>query len=221
MSDAISRSPRENTRSTISRSTGRISPPSVPWAIIAFISSSVTESCSERLKPMSLTTISVLLDKTHTNGRASLDRKSMGRETIFDTVPEAPRPILLGTSSPNMSVRYVTTTTIRPFAMAGAYGANMPMRSIQSVTYTASISPEKRPVSIPIRVIPICIVERKRSGFSASLSAVRAPELPLLASISRRDLRAETTAISDIEKMPLSNINPSIIRNSIYIFYRP
>lgn len=77
-----------------------------------------------------------------------------------------------------------------------------------------SAAPEYRPVRMPIRVIPIWIVERKRSGSSASCNAARAPRLPCFASEARRDLRAEINAISDIENTPFSRIRAIIMRTS-------
>ncbi|SBV92172.1 hypothetical protein KL86DYS1_10538 [uncultured Dysgonomonas sp.] len=43
--------------------------------------------------------------------------------------------------------------------------------------------------------------------------------LPRLASLFKLDLRADTTAISDIEKIPFNSINATIIAISIYILY--
>ncbi len=47
-----------------------------------------------------------------------------------------------------------------------------------SVKFAVSLSPEKTPNKIPIRVIPICTVDKNLFGFSASSKAVLAPELP-------------------------------------------
>ncbi len=57
---------------------------------------------------------------------------------------------------------------------------------------------------MPMRVMPICTVERKPVGSSASFSARAAPRLPDLAMVSRRARRAETMASSDMAKKPLS-----------------
>ena len=62
---------------------------------------------------------------------------------------------------------------------------------------------------------PICIVERKRSGSFANFKALRADLFPLFASVSSRDLRAETIAISDMASIPLKMISPMMIRNSM------
>ena len=66
-------------------------------------------------------------------------------------------------------------------------------------------------MSIPINVIPICTVERKRSGSFASFKAVPADLLPFFASAESFDLRADIRATSDMEKTPFNIINPIII----------
>ena len=69
---------------------------------------------------------------------------------------------------------------------------------------------------IPISVMPICTVERKRPGSEVSSSAATAPLLPLRARFSRRGFRAETTAISDMAKTPLIAINARMIKTSLH-----
>ena len=66
--------------------------------------------------------------------------------------------------------------------------------------------------------MPIWMVERKRSGFSARRKAVRAGLLPFLASISRRARREEMMAISDMENTPLSKMSPRMMNISILVF---
>src|SRR5215208_5491281 len=51
--------------------------------------------------------------------------------------------------------------------------------------------------------MPICTVERKRFGDSASLRAARAPLSPASARSLRRALREETIAVSDMARRPL------------------
>ena len=108
--------------------------------------------------------------------------------------------------------------TIRVWAIPRLYGASGSMWAIHTATYPASISPEKSPVRMPIRVMPIWMVERKRSGFSARRKAVRAGLLPFLASISRRARREEMMAISDMENTPLSKMSPRMMNISILVF---
>ena len=78
---------------------------------------------------------------------------------------------------------------------------------------------------MPIKVIPICTVDRNLSGSSASFSAAIAPRLPFFASEARRVFLAEINATSDIENTPLRSISPIIIikssirdRQNIYAF---
>src|SRR3990167_7303138 len=64
---------------------------------------------------------------------------------------------------------------------------------------------------MPIRVMPICTVDRNLPGSAASASAVLAAPLLFSAAKRNRFVRAETIASSDIEKTPLSRINPTRI----------
>ena len=79
----------------------------------------------------------------------------------------------------------------------------------------ANVSPEYKPVKIPINVMPICMVDKNRSGSSDNFNAVAAERLPFLASVSNLDFRAETKAISDMDKIPFNKIRTIIINTSI------
>ena len=79
---------------------------------------------------------------------------------------------------------------------------------------SANTFPENIPVRIPITVMPICMVDRNRSGSSASFRAVFAVLLPLFISLERLDFRAETRAISDMARIPFSSIRIKIIISS-------
>src|SRR5690606_14049504 len=68
---------------------------------------------------------------------------------------------------------------------------------------------------MPIKVIPICTVDKNLVGFSESSKADFAPLLPFFFAYSSLNLREETNDISDIEKTPLSNTNAIIIKISI------
>ena len=70
---------------------------------------------------------------------------------------------------------------------------------------------------MPISVMPIWIVDKNVSGLLANLRAVRAARLPVLESASRRDYRADTIAISDIDNKPFKRISPIIMTISIQI----
>ena len=57
---------------------------------------------------------------------------------------------------------------------------------------------------MPIKVMPICTVDRKRPGSAARSSATFAPLRPAFSMACRRGRRADTIASSDMAKMPLS-----------------
>jgi len=70
-------------------------------------------------------------------------------------------------------------------------------------------------LTIVIRVIPLCTVDRKRPGSEASFKATTAPALPLLAIAFNRASRAETTASSPIASTPFTATSARIrIRSS-------
>ena len=98
------RSPRMKTRSTMSCSTSCTSPPSFPSCTIDLISSSVT-LLSESFMPSRLNMQEVLFDSSHTNGAATSDKIYIGRATTLEAFSAILKPILLGTSSPNIRVR--------------------------------------------------------------------------------------------------------------------
>jgi len=68
---------------------------------------------------------------------------------------------------------------------------------------------------MPISVMPICTVDRKRPGSSARASAALAPGRRSAARARSRLLRAETTASSDREKTPFSAISRTTTISSI------
>ena len=109
--DLTFRSPIMKTRSTISCSTSCTSPSLAPSSIIDFISASVT-FVSLSLIPKSATIPLVLFDSIQTNGSDICDRNSIGPAIVVATFWAAFIPIFFGTSSPKMSVKYVTATTI-------------------------------------------------------------------------------------------------------------
>ena len=87
----------------------------------------------------------------------------------------------------------------------------MPALASTAVSSSAILLPEKIPVRIPIRVIPIWMADRNLSGSDASFKAVLADFWPLSASVCRLDFLAEISAISDIEKTPFSRISAKMM----------
>ena len=73
----------------------------------------------------------------------------------------------------------------------------------------------KIPLSKPIEVIPTCTEDRNCVGFSSSANAACAPLSPASANASRRALRLEANANSDIANTPLSSVSNAISRKSM------
>ena len=199
----------------MSCSTSCTSPPSKPSFTIALISSSVTLFSSFVSTPVIFTANAVLFESSQTKGEDIKERKFMGLATNIETFSAHPMPIRFGTNSPNISVRYVTIITIVVLAIPNAYGSRAGICAIITAKLWANASPEYKPVKIPIKVIPIWMVERNLSGSFASFKAVPADLLPRFASVSNLAFRAETKAISDIARIPFSKIRPIIMTISI------
>ena len=76
-------------------------------------------------------------------------------------------------------------------------------------------APPKVPVRMPIRVMPIWMVDKNWLGDSARARAARAARSPRSARFCRRVLRDETIAISDIEKIPFATVKAATIASSV------
>ena len=74
---------------------------------------------------------------------------------------------------------------------------------------------------MPMSVMPIWTVDRNLFGELARSKAILARSFPFLAAVSRRVLRAEIKAISDIEKTPFSRIKKRMISISKIVDLRP
>jgi hypothetical protein len=119
-----------------------------------------------------------------------------------------------GTSSPITTEASVIATTTSENATRSAYGASGSACAIQAARRSFVCSPAAAPWRIVISVIPTCTAERKRSGRSASSSARRAFLSPPSASSRSRVLRAEMSAVSDMEKKPFASRSARMTRNS-------
>lgn len=84
------------------------------------------------------------------------------------------------------------------------------------VNHSATLDPLNKPVKMPMLVMPIWMVDRNLSGFSASCRARSARLSPFLASVSNRTFFMEIKAISERAKAPFSKMSPKIINASIY-----
>ena len=96
-----------------------------------------------------------------------------------------------------------------------AQGASAGTLRMPPASGPAMVASAKAPEKMPTSVMPICTVDRKRVGDSASASAARARASPLSASCRRRTLRDDTTASSDIASRPLSPISARMMRISL------
>ncbi|MNN49046.1 hypothetical protein D3C81_1635510 [compost metagenome] len=79
------------------------------------------------------------------------------------------------------------------------------------------LPPEKKPVKIPISVIPICTVDRKLLGDSLRCSAILAAGLFLSLSACKRAFLLETIEISEADRIPFKIISTKIIIASVSI----
>jgi hypothetical protein len=68
-----------------------------------------------------------------------------------------------------------------------------------------------------VLIIPLCVVEKKRVGFSARDSADWAPWSPSSTLCCKRAFRAVTIAISESAKTPFAAINRRTMRISVAI----
>ena len=91
------------------------------------------------------------------------------------------------------------------------------MSDSHSRSGSASAFSTMAPLKIPTVVIPTWMVERKPEGSLLRFSAAFAPGEPLSASFCKRDFLEETTAISDIARMPLNRMSNSRRNMSINI----
>ena len=157
-----------------------------------------------------LTTADVETVRNQTAGRARRARPRMNGDITAAIRSGFVRAMRLGTSSPITSDRYViaSTTSARPTdSPCGAIHATVLKCAPSS---SASVAPPNTPARIPTMVIPICTVERKSFGRSASSRATVAPRSPSSLRVRRRALRDEMTAISAIAKTPFATMSRKI-----------
>ncbi len=106
----------------------------------------------------------------------------------------------------------ITSTRV---AMALAVLSSRPKLSCShsAMSWPKNASP-MMPFRMPMEVMPIWMVDRKRVGFSASFTAAAARPSPCRAAASRRGLRAVSSATSHIASRPFSRMRQSRMRNS-------
>ena len=83
--------------------------------------------------------------------------------------------------------------------------------------YVEILPPEKKPVRMPIRVMPICTVDRKLLGDSFRFSAILAAALFLSLSACSLAFLLDTMDISDADSIPFRIIRTKIIIASVSI----
>src|SRR5690606_19275113 len=120
----------------------------------------------------------------------------------------------LGISSPKITEPAVIRTTAVPMPIGRTYSlAAGQVLSSQSAICRPMASAPSRPVRMPMAVMPICTVDSRLSGCSASARAWRAPRLSSDICF-RRSLREVISAISDSAKNPFSAIRATTTSSS-------
>ena len=216
---SVVRSPRLSTRFIILRSSASITPCSWLSDTSSRISSSLISLRASSLMPSMRRTARLIEPSTNTAGlaaRASPASTIATELAIFSGLVSARR---LGISSPKITLAAVIRVTAVPMPSGRAYSIALPGSTWSSQPAMARPidSPPKVPVSTPIAVMPICTVDSRLSGCSASCSAVRAPRLGWVgfsAICFRRSLREVISAISDIAKKALRMIRAMTITSS-------
>ena len=94
------------------------------------------------------------------------------------------------------------TATVVIMARVAAYGSAPGIRANSGARSSAIFAPPSAPETIPMRVMPIWIVERNFSGSSSCFSTPLARLFTLLTRVSSRALLDDTSAISYMAKMP-------------------
>jgi hypothetical protein len=160
------------------------------------------------LIPRTRSVASVQIDSSATKGRVAVDNQLIGVATSRAIVSGKSWPMRLGTSSPKMMVRKVSTTTTSPVADQDA--ACCDSIGNCAISHTASGSAKAASPTMPLRkpidVMPICTVDRNLVGRSCRSIAVCAPCSPASSMTCSLALRLAESAISDMAKAPLSRI---------------
>ena len=171
-----------------------------------------------KFTPINLRIKEVVLESKCTNG---LDRTS--NPLIKPETSEATRSgwscaILLGTSSPKSIVASVISVTTVAVASKGDKVALNPQLVNAFVKRSLNAASPTIPLSTPMEVIPICIVDKNSVGLPINSSAVLAPfdELfPASCIAFKRTFLLAAKAISDIANMPFIRISKIMIKKSI------
>ena len=208
-------SEKRNTSRNISFSSWSITPCSELWLRIIFNSSCVI--CrSSGFMPINLLTNLVDALNKHTNGYAITEIICITPLNLAAYLSGSDRAMDLGTNSPTTIDKYVMTITTVARARCPAYTALTPgIMAYSGAMSSAMLIPPYAPDTIPIKVIPIWIVDKNFSDSSRCFITLFAFLLPLSANVSKRTLLDDTKAISYIAKTPLRSNNNRIIINSI------
>ena len=121
----------------------------------------------------------------------------------------------LGTSSPKMMVKKVMTTTTTAVEATLAAPTPRPQPSMRTASGPAKAASPTIPLSMPIEVMPIWMVDRNVVGESTSFNAAIAPRSPVSASAASRARRLVASAISDMANSALNEVSKASRRTSI------
>ena len=178
------------------------------------ISSSVTFPSAEGLIRNIFNKNSVEMVSNQIKGAVRIEIIFIGSATALAMPSGWFNPMRFGSNSPNTKEKNVKMTTTTATAIEWEKGFKLSKLLTKTCTLSVMESPLKIPVRIPIKVIPICVVDSNLLGELANSRAILAPSFPFFAAVSNRFLRAEISAISDIEKTPLRTIRKRMINNS-------
>ena len=215
MMDVKGRSSKLKTFCTIWCSCASITPASTPSTKLALISSSVTVR-KPRVSICSHFNITLVLpDKKNTTGFAIVASANIKGAVKRATDSGNNCPIRLGTNSPNKIVLSVIKVTTHAVARPSANRSATPCAINQRDKFKLNAASPTIPLSTPIEVIPICTVDKNCVGCASKRKAARAPESPSASSATKRGLRHDAKAISDIANMPLNSVRRTIRKISM------
>ncbi len=196
-----------------SSSASRI-PCSPPCSMIRRSSSALIRSSAATSAPNRRLIRRVVQVRNATRGPKKTPRTSINRLVDMATRSAWASPICLGTSSPKMIVKIVSTlvTTTRAMALATPWSGSNVMS--QSDSPSTRLTAAKADARKPRKLIPIWMTARNRPGSSLSRWTRIAARWPSSMSCWIRLRRIVTRAISVAAKIPFSRTSTTMMPSS-------